>query len=272
MSMAERKIALAIEYDGSCFHGWQRQANAISVQETLENAWLKLTGEKRVIIGCSRTDQGVSARCHISHLFTSTSIPDENIFLALNTKLPEGVSVLASKTVAPDFHARFHACGKTYCYRLLCSRARPAIDRRTTAWLPQNPDYRAMRECCLHFLGERDFSALMDQGSTTLRNTRKIYRLDLYRQEKETMPGTEYLLEITGDGFLYHMVRIIMGTLIEVGQGKIDPAVIPDLLQAGDRTKMGMTMPPEGLTLEKVYFREELFGDDSWPYEHNIID
>jgi len=266
MNKGERKIALAVEYDGSCFHGWQRQANALSVQETLEAAWEELTGEKKAIIGCSRTDKGVSARCHISHLFTSTPIPDENIFLALNTKLPNGISVLSSRAVAPDFHARYQACGKTYSYRLLCSQSRPAIDRRTTAWLPQDLDYQAMRESCLHFLGERDFSALMDQGSATRRSKRRIYNIELQKQILGELSGTEYLLEITGDGFLYHMVRIIMGTMVEAGQAKIDPSMIPDLLRAGDRTKMGMTMPPEGLILEKVYFQEELFGNDTWPY------
>ncbi len=272
MSLHERKIALAVEYDGSCFHGWQRQENAISVQETLEEAWFHLTGEKRAIIGCSRTDQGVSARCHISHLFTTTPIPDERIFLALNTKLPEGITVLAARAVPLDFHARFQACGKTYSYRLLCSQSRPAIERRITAWMPQDLDYRAMLECSRHFIGEHDFTALMDQGSNTRRSVRRIYRLELQRQERDVLTGTEYILKITGDGFLFHMVRILMGTIAEAGQGKLNPADIPDLLQAKDRTKMGKTMPPEGLTLDKVYYRENLFGEGAWPYEPDSLE
>ncbi|HHV41560.1 MAG TPA: tRNA pseudouridine(38-40) synthase TruA [Clostridiaceae bacterium] len=267
--MAEKvkKIALAVEFDGSDFHGWQRQQNALSVQEVLETAWFELTGENRVITGCSRTDTGVSARRHISHLITATRIPAERIFLALNTKLPEAISVLASRQVPDDFNARYSACGKTYSYNLLCAKSRPAINRRICAWLPEELDYELMRDSLRYFLGEFDFTALMDQGSPTKRPIRQIYQLDLKRRFRQSLSGTEYQLTVTGDGFLYHMVRILMGTIVEIGQGKIKASDIPGLLSAGNRVGMGMTMPAQGLILERVYYREPLFDDDQWLWD-----
>lgn len=266
ISGRKRKIALAVEYDGSCFHGWQRQQNALSVQEILENAWLELTGEKIVITGCSRTDAGVSARRHISHFSTAAAIPDERIFLALNSKLCPGLSVLASRGVPAGFNARYGALGKTYSYRLLCSPARPAIERRTCAWLPQEPDYSLMTSSLDYFIGEHDFSALMDQGSPGKRQRRTIFDLMLTREEIDELSGAEYRLIVTGDGFLYHMVRILMGTIVAVGQRKIASEDIPRLIEQKDRTKMGITMPASGLVLEKVFYRYNLFGNDSWPY------
>ncbi|MGI6090491.1 MAG: tRNA pseudouridine(38-40) synthase TruA [Saccharofermentanales bacterium] len=262
----KRKIALAVEYDGSCFHGWQRQQNALSVQEILESAWLGLTGEEIVITGCSRTDAGVSARRHISHFCTATSIPDEKIFLALNSKLRPGLSVLASRGVPANFNARYGALGKTYSYRLLCSPARPAIERRTCAWLPLEPDYSLMTSSLNYFIGEHDFSSLMDQGSPSKRHRRTIFDLVLAREEIDRLMGTEYLLTVTGDGFLYHMVRILMGTIVAVGQKKIALCDIAALIEQKDRTKMGITMPAAGLVLEKVFYCHNLFDNDSWPY------
>lgn len=266
ISGRKRKIALAVEYDGSCFHGWQRQQNALSVQEILESAWLELTGEKIVITGCSRTDAGVSARRHISHFSTATSIPDEKIFLALNSKLRPGLSVLASRGVSANFNARYGALGKTYSYRLLCSPARPAIERRTCAWLPLEPDYSLMTSSLDYFIGEHDFSSLMDQGSPSKRHRRTIFDLVLTREEIDRLVGTEYRLTVTGDGFLYHMVRILMGTIVAVGQKKIALCDIAALIEQKDRTKMGITMPAAGLVLEKVFYRHNLFDNDSWPY------
>ncbi len=267
MTSPKRKIALAVEYDGSCYHGWQRQINALSVQETLERGWFDLSQEKISLIGCSRTDTSVSARRHISHFLSSSPIPEDKIHLALNNKLPDSISVLAAKRVAPDFHARFQAKGKKYSYCLINANVRSALDRNKAAWLPGQLDFSAMKKSLKYFLGEHDFTSLMDQGSPSKRTVRKIYQLDLKRLKRDSLSGFEYRLEVIGDGFLYHMVRILMGTIVEIGQGKIKAADIPLFLAEKERINMGLTMPAEGLILEKVYYQEELFGQDAWPYE-----
>ncbi len=262
-----RRIALLTEYDGSIFHGWQRQENAFTVQEALEICWRELTGEPCHITGCSRTDTGVSARAHVSHLDTDTKITTEKLHLAMNTKLKPGLQVLAARDVGEDFHARFSARGKSYSYRLLTGRVRPAIERNHLSWLPATLDFAAMREASAHIVGEHDFVAFMDQGTEVKTTVRHIYECNL--TEKPASPITRsrlYELNITGDGFLYHMVRIIVGTLVAVGKGKIRASDLPALLAAGDRTVMGSTMTAEGLTLERVYYGEELFAADRWVY------
>jgi tRNA pseudouridine38-40 synthase len=255
-------IAISCEYLGVDFHGWQRQENAHTVQAELEDAWFDLTGEGIIINGCSRTDAGVSARRHISSFYTETGIPVKSLPLAWNTKLSAGVAVRDARLMPAAFHPRFDALGKEYTYSFYLSNTRPVIERFQAHHVPQGLDIKAMRDAASSFLGEHNFSALMDQGSPTKRPCRGLYSLIL----EEADPFL--YLHVIGDGFLYHMVRILAGTLLYVGLGKLDAGDIPRLLLAADRTAMGPTLPAHGLTLERVFYKEELFASDRWPYSN----
>ncbi|MDD2427119.1 MAG: tRNA pseudouridine(38-40) synthase TruA [Eubacteriales bacterium] len=254
------KIAISTEYLGVDFHGWQRQENAHTVQAELEDAWFELTSERIVLNGSSRTDAGVSARRHISSFVTCSSIPVERIPLAWNTKLGPGVAVREAKITQTDFDPRFDALGKEYTYSFYLSKTRPVIERFQTHHVPQKLDLAAMREASASFLGEHDFTALMDQGSPSKRPCRSLYSLVL----EEADPFLH--LHVIGDGFLYHMVRILAGTLLYVGLGKLTAQDIPLLLKERDRRAMGPTLSACGLTLERVFYKDELFGSDRWPY------
>ena len=253
-------IAISCEYLGVDFCGWQRQENAHAVQAELEDAWFELSSERIVLIGSSRTDSGVSARRHISSFSTASSIPVERIPLAWNTKLSPGVAVREARIVADEFDPRFDALGKEYTYTFYLSKTRPVIERFQSHHVPQKLDIKAMQTAADSFLGEHDFTALMDQGSPSPRPCRTLYSLILEEA------GPFLPLRVIGDGFLYHMVRILAGTLLYVGLGKIAAADIPEMLRAGERRVMGPTLSASGLTLERVFYKEKLFGRDRWQY------
>ncbi len=254
------RYAIVTEFDGSAFHGWQRQQNAPSVQACLEDAWKSLTGETIILRGGSRTDAGVSALAHVSDFSSATSIPCERIARAWNTKLPDSVVVHAAVQVPDRFHARYDTLGKTYRYTIMTGETRPVIRRRTTAFVPGDLDVDAMRSALKYLRGTHDFSSFMDQGSPTKRLVRTLHDIHI-------AGCRELVITMTGDGFLYHMVRIIAGTLVYIGQGKIPSHELASIIEARDRVLAGPTMPAEGLVLERVYFATELFGDDSWPYD-----
>ncbi|NLC40039.1 MAG: tRNA pseudouridine(38-40) synthase TruA [Clostridiaceae bacterium] len=263
MTDGEKKkvhIAISCEYLGVDFHGWQRQENAHTVQAELEDAWFDLTAERIILKGCSRTDAGVSARRHISSFYTETGIPVTRLPQAWNTKLSTGVAVRNAGVMPVNFDPRFDALGKEYTYSFYLSRTRPVIERFQSHHVPRELDIESMREAASSFLGEHDFSALMDQGSPTKRPCRSLYSLIL----EEADPFL--YLHVIGDGFLYHMVRILAGTLLYVGLGKLEAKDIPGLLTAADRRLMGPTLPPHGLTLERVFYKDGLFSSDRWPY------
>lgn len=276
------QYAILTEFDGSVFHGWQRQRNAPSVQACLEDAWEALTGERIVLRGGSRTDAGVSALGHVSAFHTTSSIPEDRIARAWNTKLPDGVVVCAATRVHHDFHARYDTLGKLYRYTIKTGSTRSVLSRHTTAFVPGELDVDAMREAIPFLEGTHDFSAFMDQGSPTKRLERTLYDIKLTpgarRLEEPTQTDkllhdvkrgreTDLVIKIMGDGFLYHMARIIVGTLVYIGEGKIAPQELLSVLKNKDRTLAGPTMPAAGLLLERVFFADELFGDDRWPYE-----
>ena len=252
-----RNIALKIAYDGSCFHGWQFQKNAYTVQQAMQDSWSKLIGERINVIGSSRTDAGVHATGLVANFKTSAKIPADRIHLALNTMLPDGVSVIAAKEVAQDFNARFDALGKHYSYFFYHSSARPAILRNFTAHITGALNLQKMQEACALFIGEKDFAALADQGTPVKTTIRKILRLQISEHADNVI-----CLNIVGTGFLYHMIRILAGTLFYIGSGKIESKDIPQYLASKDRTLMGKTMPAQGLFLNKVYYQNILFGQD----------
>lgn len=251
-----RHLAILTEYDGSAFNGWQAQARGRTVQQTLVHALEELTGETGIVLyGCSRTDSGVHARGHVSHFRSATRIPLDRLPLAMNSLLPADLSVLAACEVAEDFHAQYHARGKIYTYRIWNHTNRPAIDRHRLCHVPGPLDFAALSAAIPCLVGRRDFSSFMDTGSCDRDPVRTLYSLDTI------IEGPCLTLRFHGDGFLYHMIRIMTGTLLAVAQGKISVDSLPKLIEAGDRRAMGKTMPPQGLCLERVLYDPPLFDD-----------
>lgn len=256
----QRRYAVLTEYDGQAFSGWQRQKERPSVQACLEDGWERLTGEKVSLTGGSRTDAGVSALGHVSSFLTSSPIPADRVALAWNTVLPPPLVVLAVRPVALAFNPRYDALGKSYCYSLATGPVRPALDRDRTAHVSGSLDLEAMRQAAGQLTGSHDFTAFMDQGSPTRRPVRTLHSLGISQENERIM------MTFTGDGFLYHMVRILAGTLVQAGQGKLDPDRLKGIIESRDRRLAGPTMPAQGLRLERLYFADQLFGDDAWPY------
>ncbi len=255
--MMTKNIALKIAYDGSCFHGWQFQENALSVQETLQNIWFQLTGEKIQMNGSSRTDAGVHAEGMVANFRTNSSIPVERIHLAFNSRLPDGVAIQKAIEVPDDFHARFSSKGKKYSYYLYCHSVKPTLNRNFVAHITDKLNIAVMREAIPFLIGEKDFACFMDQGSPVHNTVRKLIHIDIVEQEDNVIR-----IDVYGDGFLYHMVRIIAGTLFYVGNGKIEVNDLPTLIEQGDRKPLGKTMPAHGLCLRKVFYKDVLFGED----------
>lgn len=249
-----RNIALLTEYDGTNFHGWQSQKGLRNVQDEIGKAILRITGEGPVIIGCSRTDSGVHARGHVSNFRTSSRIPVGKFPIALNSNLPEDISVLDAQEVPDDFHARFDAIGKKYRYRIVCGSSRPALDRYRAYHSKVRLDMEAMKKAAEYFVGTHDFRAFMASGGEVKTTVRKISSLDIKTD------GDFIDIIVKGNGFLYNMVRIIAGTLFYVGSGRFVPGDIPAIITSCDRRLAGKTLPAYGLFLENVFYSDGLFG------------
>ena len=247
----QRRFMLIVEYDGTAYCGWQRQQNGPSVQQALEEALSRLTGEPIAVTGSSRTDAGVHAMGLCAHFDSATRIPAEKIAFALNTMLPEDVRIRESSLAPEGFHARYSAAGKVYRYRFYNSRHASAIGRQYAAHVPLVLDERRMHEEAQALCGTHDFEAFAASGSVVKSTVRTIYRVQVRRL------GDEVELLVLGDGFLYNMVRIIAGTLMEVGTGKREPGAIAKAIETRDRLALGQTAPAKGLTLMRV-----LYGGD----------
>ena len=246
-----RRLKLIVEYDGTDYCGWQRQINGPSVQQTLEEALSRLTGESIAVTGSSRTDAGVHAMGLCAHFDSATRIPPEKIAFALNTMLPPDIRVRESGLAPEGFHARYAACGKVYRYRFFNSRHDCAIGRQYAAHVPLPLNVALMNEEAQALCGTHDFEAFAASGSVVKSTVRTIYRVQVRRM------GESVELLVLGDGFLYNMVRIIAGTLMEVGTGKRAPGAIAKAIETHDRLALGQTAPAKGLTLMRV-----LYGGD----------
>ena len=244
-----RRIKLIVAYDGTDYCGWQIQPNGITVEEVLNRALFRLTGEEIRVIGASRTDAGVHARGNIAVLDTASTIPAERFAYAVNPLLPEDIVVVKSEEVPQDWHPRYQNSVKTYEYRIL-NREMPDPLKRKYTWHVSFPlDIDKMREAAEHLKGQHDFRSFCSVHTAVKSTVRTIYTLDIVKS------GDEIIIRISGNGFLYNMVRIIAGTLAEVGRGFRTPEDVRDLLTAKEREQAGATAPPRGLTLIRIEYR-----------------
>ncbi len=246
-----KNIAMSIRYDGTNYHGWQRQKNGMTVQQAVEEALSRLTGEKVQVTGCSRTDAGVHALDYVFNFMTDTNIPIEKLPYAFNYHLPKDISALEAFEMPEDFNARFSAQGKRYIYRIWNSGIRNPFLTRYSWQMPYHMDVEAMKISAPIFEGTHDFAGFMATGGdqkTTVRNIR-VCSVHQDAEQPELITVT-----VEADAFLYNMVRIITGTLAEVGFGRIKPEALPDIIKSCDRKLGGLTAPPQGLFLKRVYY------------------
>lgn len=249
-----KNIAMRLMYDGSNYHGWQYQNNAVTVQETIEEALKKLLGKETKVTGCSRTDAGVHALDYVMNFHTDTRIPTEKLPYALNYYLNDDITVTEAYEAAEDFNARFSSAGKRYVYKIWNKRIRNPFYSGYSWYVPYNLDFEAMQQAAVMFEGKHDFSSFMAAGGSQKTTVRTIRCCEVKRESDEA----DGLITVTveADAFLYNMVRIIVGTLAEVGFGRIKPCEIEDIIKSCNRSMSGLTAPPEGLFLKKVFYDE----------------
>ena len=246
-----RRVLLTVSYKGTAYAGWQWQDNALSGQQVLEEALVQLTGERLRLTGASRTDAGVHALGQRAHFDTASRIPPDKFPFALNTLLPPDIRVLEGFSVPSDFHARFDARIKRYTYRIHNAPHASALMGDVTAHVPRPLDLSSMREGLCALPGTHDFAAFQAAGGTARTTVRTITEARLRRE------GALITLTVCGNAFLYNMVRIIAGTLVDIGMGRLDPGAFSRALQTGDRLALGVTAPARGLELTRVEYAND---------------
>lgn len=249
--MEKKRVRLTVAYDGTAYHGWQLQENGVTIESELNRCLTELLGEPIQVIGASRTDAGVHALGNIAVFDTAARMPAEKISYALNQRLPEDIRIQRSEEVAPDWHPRRVESRKTYEYRIYRGEFAMPTRRLYTYFTYHDLDVERMRQAARYLEGEHDFRSFCQTGSQAESTVRRIYSIELLEQ------GPELALRVCGGGFLYNMVRIIAGTLLEVGQGKRRPQDMELVLAARDRRAAGPTAPARGLTLVKYEFGEK---------------
>jgi len=245
------RIKLVIEYNGKNYSGWQRQKNAPSIQQVLEERLSILTQEKVTLVGSGRTDAGVHAFCQAAHFTLEKSFPVGKIAYAVNTMLPPDIRVKYAETVSEDFHAQYNAKKKTYRYQMYIGRISSPLKDELSAHIPYDEgllNFTLMENAVKDLIGTHDFKGFQATGAEKKTTIREIYNADIKKS------GADITLTITGNGFLYNMVRIIAGTLVWIGLGKIPPTAIKDVLETGKRIKAGKTFPANGLCLVSVEY------------------
>ncbi|MBQ6719349.1 MAG: tRNA pseudouridine(38-40) synthase TruA [Oscillospiraceae bacterium] len=243
-----RNLRLDICYDGTRYRGWQRlPGRDDTIQGKLETALSRILGESIEVSGSGRTDAGVHAKGQVANFHCESTMPALEILENLRKYLPEDIGIYGCKEVSPRFHARLNAKEKTYCYRIWNSESPCVFDRRFVAVMPEALDISAMERSAQFLLGEHDFSAFCGNAKMKKSTVRFIRCLEISRQ------GEEIHITVTGNGFLYNMVRILVGTLVEVGRGERRADSIPDLF-GGKRAEAGFLAPPQGLCLQEVYY------------------
>ena len=241
-----RRIKLIVSYDGTDYCGWQVQPGKRTIEGELNKALCSLLREEIAVIGASRTDSGVHGLGNIAVFDTESRIPGEKFSYALNQRLPEDIVVQSSSEAAPDYHPRKCSSTKTYEYRIWNDTFPNPLNHRYATFVYTPLDVERMSRGARFLEGEHDFSSFCSVATQVESKVRTIYSLEVIRE------GKMITLRVKGSGFLYNMVRIIAGTLIKVGQGAMEPELIPEILEAKDRQKAGPTAPPEGLTLVEI--------------------
>ncbi len=245
-----KRVRLTVAYDGTGYHGWQQQENGITIESELNRCLTELFGERIQVIGASRTDAGVHALGNVAVFDTESRMPAEKISYALNQRLPEDIRVQRSEEVAQDWHPRYCSSRKTYEYRIYRGEFPMPVRRLYTHFTYRPLDVEKMRRAAELLTGEHDFKSFCQTGAQVMDTVRRLYRAEVEEQ------GTELVIRVCGNGFLYNMVRIIAGTLMEVGQGKRTPESMKEILAAKNRAAAGPTAPACGLTLIKYEYME----------------
>ena len=242
-----RNIRMTLEYDGTAYAGWQRQKNGLSIQQVLEEKIAVMTGEDVKVLGSGRTDAGVHALAQVAHLRTASAIPAWNLLHGLNSLLPRDIAVIRLDEAPEDFHARHSATGKVYLYRILNRPVRSALHRHFAWEVFQPLDVARMQEAASHLVGTHDFTSFSTVHSDAPHRVRTIREISVTRNEEDFIGIT-----VEAEGFLRYMVRIIAGTLVEVGKGRRPPGDIPAVLAAKDRAAAGITAPARGPFLREA--------------------
>jgi len=241
------RILLTIEYNGKNYSGWQRQKNALSVQQVLEEGLALILQQKITLFASGRTDGGVHALGQRAHFDYDGKVPVKKIATAVNTVLPDDIKVISAEVVSDDFHAQYSAKKKTYLYKMYFSRTAHPLKNDFYARIPYDKvDFEKMKRACADLVGTHDFLGFSSTGSGIKTTVRTVYSADL------TLDGENIELKITGNGFLYNMVRIIAGTLAYIGAGLLPETAVRDVLETKDRKKGGKTYPAAGLCLVSV--------------------
>lgn len=243
-----RNLKVMTAYRGTKYHGFQRQSNALTVQDVLERAVSKVLNEQAAIIGCSRTDTGVHAREFCFNVKTESKISNIGFCRGVNGELPEDISILSCEDVSLDFHARFDCKGKEYIYKIHCSESKDPFGSDLAFHYRRKFDIEAAKKAAAHLVGTHDFASFCADCTSVSTTVRTIYSIEIENS------GTSVIILVKGDGFLYNMIRIIAGTLIDVSEGRFSPDDMPKILAARDRLKAGRTAMAHGLYLNKVFY------------------
>lgn len=242
-----RNLKLTIQYDGTKYCGWQKQPNSSGIQGTIEYAIYEITKEKVNIIGSGRTDAGVHALGQVANFKTNSNIPAARIPDALNAKLPKDISIIDCQEVSDDFHSRYSATGKIYRYLIYNKPYRSPLYKGISYHVRYDLDIEKMRVEAQSLLGTHEFKGFMSSGSSVKDTVRTIHNISIEES------GDLIVLEVEGNGFLYNMVRIIVGTLVDIGRGRIDKP-LEEIIASQDRGEAGHTAPAHGLFLKKVHY------------------
>lgn len=256
-----KRVKLVVAYDGTNYQGWQLQPNGVTIEEMLNRTLTELLKEPIAVIGASRTDSGVHARGNVAVFDTENRMPADKICFALNQRLPEDIRIQSSEEVSADWHPRKANCIKTYEYRILNRKIAMPLERLYSHFCYVALDVERMRQAAQHIIGEHDFKSFCTVRTQAEETVRTVYSLDI--DKKDDM----ITIRISGNGFLYNMVRIIAGTLMKVGMGVYPPEHVAEIIEARDRQQAGQTALAKGLTLVSLEYETEL---PQWHYSENL--
>lgn len=243
-----KRVLLTIQYDGTNYCGWQKQPEVKTIQGEIERAFFDITGQKIELFGSGRTDAGVHALGQTAHFDLNVPIPVEKLPQILNARLPQDIAILSAKEVAEDFHARFSIKKKGYLYKILNTEEKNPFVANYYGFVKKPLDIDKMKQCANLLVGTHDFKGFCSANTSAVNFERTIFDIDISKQ------GQEIFVKVYGSGFLYNMVRIIVGTLVDYSQGKLSLDDVKTALERGDRSLSGVTMPPNGLYLfETIY-------------------